>query len=49
MNQIIKMLIELGPIVVFFYANSHYPDENGLGEIIPATKIFIVAMAISMI
>ena len=49
MNQIIKMLIELGPIVVFFYANSHYSDENGLGGIIPATKIFIVAMAISMI
>lgn len=49
MNQIIKMLIELGPIVVFFYANSQYADESGLGGIIPATKIFMVAMAISMV
>ncbi len=49
MNQIIKLLIELGPIVVFFYANSHYSDENGMGGIIPATKVFMVAMMISMV
>lgn len=49
MNQILKLLIELGPLVVFFYANSHYADETGSGGIIPATKIFMVAMAISMI
>ncbi|MBL4601711.1 MAG: septation protein IspZ [Emcibacteraceae bacterium] len=49
MKQIIKMLIELGPIIVFFYANGEYADENGAGGIIPATKIFIVAMAVSMI
>ncbi len=49
MKQVIKLLIEMGPIVVFFYANSYYADENGLGGIIPATKIFMVAMAISMI
>jgi intracellular septation protein len=49
MKQIIKLLIELGPIIVFFYANGHYADENGLGGIIPATKVFMVAMAISMI
>lgn len=49
MNQIIKLLIELGPLVVFFYANSHYSDENGVGGLIPATQIFMVAMAISMV
>jgi len=49
MNQIIKMLIELGPIIVFFYANGEYSDENGAGGIIPATKVFMVAMAVSMI
>ena len=49
MKQIIKLLIELGPIAVFFYANSHYSSEGGTGGIIPATKIFMVAMAISMI
>lgn len=49
MNQIVKMLIELGPIVVFFYANGQYSDENGVGGIIPATKVFMVAMAVSMI
>lgn len=49
MNQIIKLLIELGPIIVFFYANGQYADETGSGGIIPATKVFMVAMAISMI
>lgn len=49
MNQIIKLIIELGPIAVFFYANGHYSDENGLGGIIPATKVFMIAMAISMV
>ncbi|MDG1995005.1 MAG: septation protein A [Emcibacteraceae bacterium] len=49
MNQIIKLLIELGPIVVFFYANGQYSDENGVGGIIPATKVFMVAMAVSMV
>ena len=49
MNQIIKMLIELGPIIIFFYANGQYSDENGVGGIIPATKVFMVAMAISMV
>lgn len=49
MNQIIKLLIELGPIIVFFYANGEYSDENGAGGIIPATKVFMVAMAVSMI
>lgn len=49
MKQVIKLLIELGPIIVFFYANGEYSDENGAGGIIPATKIFMVAMAISMI
>lgn len=49
MNQIIKLIIELGPIAVFFYANGEYADENGMGGIIPATKVFMVAMAISMV
>jgi len=49
MNQIIKLLIEIGPIVVFFYANGTYSDADGAGGIIPATKIFMVAMIISMI
>lgn len=49
MNQIIKLLIELGPLVVFFYANSHFSDESGVGGIIPATQVFMVAMAISMV
>ncbi|MDG1438946.1 MAG: septation protein A [Emcibacteraceae bacterium] len=49
MNQIIKLLIELGPIVVFFYANGQYSDENGVGGIIPATKVFMVAMAVAMV
>ncbi|MDG1708947.1 MAG: septation protein A [Emcibacteraceae bacterium] len=49
MNQIVKLLIELGPIVVFFYANGQYSDDNGVGGIIPATKVFMVAMAISMV
>jgi intracellular septation protein len=49
MNQIIKLLIELGPLVVFFYANSHFSDENGVGGLIPATQVFMVAMAISMV
>ena len=49
MNQIVKLLIELGPIAVFFYANGQYADENGLGGIIPATKVFMFAMAISMV
>lgn len=49
MKQIIKLLIEMGPLIIFFYANSHYADENGVGGIIPATKIFMIAMAISMI
>ena len=49
MNQVIKLLIELGPIVVFFYANGQYSDENGMGGIIPATRVFMVAMAISMV
>jgi len=26
MNQIIKLLIELGPLIIFFYANNH--DSN---------------------
>jgi intracellular septation protein len=49
MNQLIKLLIELGPIIIFFYANGQYADENGMGGIVPATKVFMVAMAISMI
>lgn len=49
MKQIVKLLIELGPLVIFFYANGQYSDENGVGGLIPATKIFMVAMAISMI
>lgn len=49
MKQIIKLLIELGPLVVFFYANGQYADENGVGGLVPATKIFMVAMVISMI
>ena len=49
MNQLIKLLIELGPIIIFFYANGQYADENGMGGIVPATKVFMVAMSISMI
>ena len=49
MNQIVKLLIELGPLIIFFYANSHFSDENGVGGLIPATKIFMIAMPISMI
>lgn len=48
-QQLIKLLIELGPIVVFFVANSHFSDENGLGGAVPATQVFMVAFAISMI
>ncbi|MBT5384502.1 MAG: septation protein IspZ [Kordiimonadaceae bacterium] len=49
MNQIIKLLIELGPLIIFFYANNHFSDETGVGGLIPATKIFMIAMPISMI
>ena len=49
MKQVIKLLIEIGPIAVFFYANGEYADENGAGGIIPATKVFMIAMAISMV
>lgn len=49
MRQITKLLIELGPLIIFFYANSHYSDENGVGGLIPATKIFMVVMPISMV
>jgi|TARA_R110002096_G_scaffold436096_2_gene667427 intracellular septation protein len=49
MNQIIKLFIEIGPVIVFITANSYYSDESGVGGAIPATKIFIVAMIISMI
>ncbi len=49
MNQIVKLLIEIGPVIVFIWANGHYSDENGMGGAIPAIKIFMVAMAISMV
>ena len=49
MNQIIKLLIEIGPVIVFITANSYYSGEDGVGGAIPATKIFMVAMIISMI
>lgn len=49
MNQIIKLLIEIGPVLIFIWANGHYSDENGIGGAIPATKIFMVAMVISMV
>lgn len=49
MKQVIKLIIEMGPIIVFFYANGQYSDDTGSGGIIPATKVFMVAMAISMV
>lgn len=47
--QLVKLIIELGPIIVFFGANSHFSDENGLGGVIPATGLFMAAMLISVI
>lgn len=47
--QLIKLIIELGPIVVFFTANGYFADDNGLGGVVPATALFMVAMLISII
>ncbi|MBT5074625.1 MAG: septation protein IspZ [Kordiimonadaceae bacterium] len=47
--QLIKFIIEIGPIIVFFVANKYFSDEDGLGGAIPATMIFMCAFAVSMI
>ncbi|MCC3861959.1 inner membrane-spanning protein YciB [Pseudemcibacter aquimaris] len=48
-QQFIKLLIEIGPVFVFIWANKHYSDENGMGGAVPAIKVFMIAMAISLI
>ncbi|MEO1067203.1 MAG: septation protein A [Pseudomonadota bacterium] len=57
MNPVLKMALELGPLIVFFFTNSRgkelaesYPALNALGgPIFIATAAFMVAMAISLI
>jgi intracellular septation protein len=41
-KQFIKLLIELGPLIVFFVANSRY------GDIIVATKVFVAATLVAL-
>ena len=50
LNPIFKLVLELGPLVVFFFANA-YGDRFGVAEerrIFAATAIFIVATLIAL-
>ncbi len=56
-NPFVKMALELGPLVIFFFVNARgdrlmdaYPQLAGFGEpIFLATAIFMVAITISLI
>ena len=54
-NQLIKFLLEFGPVVVFFVAYKYAPlgpefiDKPDLGKIIFATKIFIPVIFLSLL
>ena len=50
LNPVLKLLLELGPLVLFFFANA-YSDRFGVAEdrrIFAATAIFIVATLIAL-
>jgi intracellular septation protein len=50
LNPVLKLVLELGPLVVFFFANA-YGDRFGVAEnrrIFAATAIFIVATVIAL-
>jgi intracellular septation protein len=50
LNPVLKLVLELGPLVVFFFANA-YADRFGVAEgrrIFAATAIFIVATLIAL-
>jgi intracellular septation protein len=42
-KQIIKLLVELGPLLVFFITNSHYGIFAGTGAFMVATVVSLVA------
>lgn len=42
-SQVIKLLVEFGPLVVFFYCNSHYGIYGGTAAFMAATAISLVA------
>lgn len=43
----LKLLLELGPLVLFFWMNHHYKVEDSNEGIIMATKGFLVAMLVA--
>jgi intracellular septation protein len=45
-KQIIKLVVELGPLLVFFFANSHYNIFVGTGAFMVATIIALTASRI---
>jgi intracellular septation protein len=50
LNPLAKLALELGPLVLFFFANA-YGDRFGVGEgerIFAATGVFIVATAVAL-
>jgi intracellular septation protein len=50
LNPVLKLMLELGPLVVFFFANA-YADRFGIAEdrrIFAATAIFIVATLVTL-
>ncbi|MET0407762.1 MAG: septation protein A [Hyphomicrobium sp.] len=45
-KQIIKLVVELGPLLVFFIANSHYGIFAGTGAFMVATIVALIASRI---
>ncbi|MFA5957409.1 septation protein A [Hyphomicrobium sp.] len=45
-KQIIKLVVELGPLLIFFFANSHYGIFAGTAAFMVATVIALVASQI---
>ncbi len=44
----LRMLIDFGPLAVFFLVNSLYPGESQLDKVFAATAAFMIAMAGAM-
>jgi len=44
----LRMLIDIGPLAVFFLVNSLYPGESQLDKVFAATAAFMISMAVAM-
>lgn len=45
-KQLVKLVVEFGPLLVFFFANSHYGIYTGTGAFMVATVISLIASQI---